>query len=162
MKAVAQTLGMSRSNLHDRLSGRTRPRRRYHKAQDGERRTPCVRVSRERAAVDQDAGGGAADLRLPAELPAVAPPVRATADDALLNRQLRVQGLAPVNHKRVYRIRQANNLLLARSYTDRPARTHDGKVIVMRSNLRSPVTSVNEVEVRGVAEGAIVMRPRWR
>jgi len=53
-----------------------------------------------------------------------------------INRQLRAQGPAAVNHKRVDRIMQANNLLLARSYTDRPARTHDGKVIVMRSNLR--------------------------
>ncbi len=41
-----------------------------------------------------------------------------------------------MNHKRVYRIMQANNLLLARKYTERPAHTHDGKVIVMRSNLR--------------------------
>jgi transposase InsO family protein len=41
-----------------------------------------------------------------------------------------------VNHKRVYRIMQDNNLLLARSHTERPARTHDGKIIVMRSNLR--------------------------
>ena len=31
MKAVAETLGVSRSNLHDRLAGRTKPRRRYHK-----------------------------------------------------------------------------------------------------------------------------------
>jgi putative transposase len=41
-----------------------------------------------------------------------------------------------VNHKRVYRIMQTHNLLLARSHTERPERTHDGKVIVMRSNLR--------------------------
>ncbi len=66
MKAVAEVLGVARSNLHDRLSGRTKPRRRYHKAQDGEWRTPCVQVSRERSAVDREAGGGAADLRLPA------------------------------------------------------------------------------------------------
>ena len=32
--AVARTLGVSRSNLHDRLNGGTQPRRRYHKAQD--------------------------------------------------------------------------------------------------------------------------------
>ena len=32
--AVARTLGVSRSNLHDRLNGGTKPRRRYHKAQD--------------------------------------------------------------------------------------------------------------------------------
>ena len=34
MKAVAETLGVSRSNLHARLTGSTKPRRRYHKAQD--------------------------------------------------------------------------------------------------------------------------------
>ena len=34
MKVIAETLGVSRSNLHDRLTGRTKPRRRYHKAQD--------------------------------------------------------------------------------------------------------------------------------
>ncbi len=32
--AVARTLGVSRSNLHDRLNWGTKPRRRYHKAQD--------------------------------------------------------------------------------------------------------------------------------
>lgn len=31
---------------------------------------------------------------------------------------------------------RSNNLLLARKYTERPEQTHDGKVIVMRSNLR--------------------------
>lgn len=39
MKRVAQTLGISRSNLHDRLNGSAKPRPRnervgYHKAQD--------------------------------------------------------------------------------------------------------------------------------
>ena len=34
MKAVAETLGVARSNLIDRLQGRTKPRRRYQKAQD--------------------------------------------------------------------------------------------------------------------------------
>jgi hypothetical protein len=60
---------------------------------------------------------------------------------AVLNRQLRADGLAPVNHKRVYRIMQAHNLLLARHYTERPDLAHNGKVIVMRSNLRSPAGS---------------------
>jgi putative transposase len=55
---------------------------------------------------------------------------------AILNRKLRAEGLAPVNHKRVYRIMQAHNLLLARKYSERPEHFHDGKVIVMRSNLR--------------------------
>ena len=34
MKVVAQTLGVSRSNLHARLVRSAKPRRRYHKAQD--------------------------------------------------------------------------------------------------------------------------------
>lgn len=41
-----------------------------------------------------------------------------------------------MNRKRVYRIMQADNLLPARRYTERPAHAHDGKVVVMRSNLR--------------------------
>lgn len=39
MKVVAETLGVARSNLIDRLNNRTKPRRRYYKAQDGERLT---------------------------------------------------------------------------------------------------------------------------
>ena len=34
MTTIARTLGVARSTLTDRLAGRTRPRRRYHKAQD--------------------------------------------------------------------------------------------------------------------------------
>ncbi|GHG36014.1 hypothetical protein GCM10017322_38570 [Paracoccus aerius] len=34
MKTVAETLGVARSNLVDRLQGKAKPRRRYHKAQD--------------------------------------------------------------------------------------------------------------------------------
>ena len=34
MKVVVDTPGVARSNLIDRLAGRTKPRRRYHKAQD--------------------------------------------------------------------------------------------------------------------------------
>lgn len=112
MKVVAETLGISRSNLHERVSGRTEPRRRYHKAQD--------------AAVGP----------LITALVAARPTYGYRRITAILNRHLRTQRLAPVNHKRVYRIMQANNLLLARKYTERPDHLHDGKVIVMRSNLR--------------------------
>ena len=55
---------------------------------------------------------------------------------AVLNRRLRADGAAPVNHKRVYRIMQAHDLLLARRYTERSEQTHEGKVITMRSNIR--------------------------
>ena len=36
MKAVADVPGVFRSNLHDRLQGAGKPRRRYRKAQDAE------------------------------------------------------------------------------------------------------------------------------
>jgi transposase InsO family protein len=69
-------------------------------------------------------------------LPAVAPPVRATAGDALLNRDLAAEGLAPANHKRIYRLMKSHGLLLEKHSGQRPGRSHDGKVIVMRSDLR--------------------------
>ena len=112
MKVVAETLGVARSNLIDRLNGRTKPRRRYHKAQD------------------------VALVPLITTLVAERPTYGYRRITAILNRQLRAEGLAPVNHKRVYRIMQAHNLLLTRKYTERPEHVHDGKVIVMRSNLR--------------------------
>ena len=34
MKTDADVIGVSRSNLHDRVRGRTQPRRSYHKAED--------------------------------------------------------------------------------------------------------------------------------
>ena len=112
MKVVAETLGVARSNLIDRLKGRTKPRRRYQKAQD------------------------AAVVPRIAALVSARPTYGYRRITAILNRQLRSEGLAPVNHKRVYRIMKAHNLLLARKYSERPEHVHDGKVIVMRSNLR--------------------------
>lgn len=112
MKVVAETLGVARSNLIDRLNDRTKSRRRYYKAQD------------------------TALVPLITTLVAARPTYGYWRITAILNRQLRSEGLTPVNHKRVYRIMKAHNLLLARKYTERPEHVHDGKVIVMRSNLR--------------------------
>jgi putative transposase len=112
VKVVAETLGVARSNLIDRLKERTKLRRRYHKAQD------------------------AAVAPLITALVAARPTYGYRRITALLNRRLRSEGLEPVNHKRVYRIMKAHNLLLARKYSERPEHVHDGKVIVMRSNLR--------------------------
>jgi hypothetical protein len=112
MKVVAETLGVSRSNLHARLNGSAKPRRRYHKAQD------------------------AAALPLITTLVAARPTYGYRRITALLNRQLRAQGASPVNHKRVYRIMKAHDLLLARRYTERSEPTHEGKVVTMRSNIR--------------------------
>jgi putative transposase len=55
---------------------------------------------------------------------------------ALVNRELTRENKPLVNHKRVYRIMKQHGLLLARHTAERPGRTHDGQVIVMRSNLR--------------------------
>ncbi len=112
MSIVAETLGVSRSNLHARVKGSAKPRRRYHKAQD------------------------AAIVPLITALVAARPAYGYRRITALLNRQLRAEGSEPVNHKRVYRIMQGRNLLLARRYTDRSDRAHYGKVVTMRSNLR--------------------------
>jgi hypothetical protein len=112
VKVVAESLGVARSNLIDRLKGRSKPRRRYQKAQD------------------------AAVVPLITALVSARPTYGYRRITAVRNRQLRSEGLAPVNHKRVYRIMQARNLLLARKYSERPEHVHDGKVIVMRSNLR--------------------------
>ena len=112
MSAVAQTLGVSRSNLHARVTGSAKPRRRYHKAQD------------------------AAVVPLITALVAARPTYGYRRITAILNRQLRASSASPVNHKRVYRIMQAQNLLLARRYTERSDRVHSGKVVTMRANLR--------------------------
>ena len=98
MKAVTETLGVSRSNLHKRLSGSATP---HIERLVAKRPTySCRRIT------------------------------------AVLNRELRTAGLAPVNRKRVDRIMKNNNLLLQRSGFDRPERRHDGKAVMMRSNLR--------------------------
>lgn len=112
MKAVAEVLGVSRSQLYTGLTVSARPRRRYHKAQDATL-VPQVMA-----------------------LVAARPTYGYRRITALLNRQLRAAEAAPINHKRVYRIMQAHSLLLARHYTVRSDHAHDGKVVTLRSNLR--------------------------
>lgn len=53
----------------------------------------------------------------------------------LLNNRLQSEGKLKVNHKRVYRIMKLNNLLLL-APNKKPTRSHDGKVITLRSNTR--------------------------
>ena len=112
MKTIAQTLEVSRSNLLARVKGQTKPRRRYHKAQD------------------------AALVPLVRDLIGRRPTYGYRRITAVLNRVLRKNNAPLVNHKRVYRIMKAHQLLLARRYTERWDLPHDGKVITMRSNLR--------------------------
>ena len=112
MTAVAHTLGVARSNLSKRLRGSAKPRRRYHKAQDG------------------------AVLPLLKRLVAARPTYGYRRIAALMSRELAASGAPPINHKRVYRLMQAHGLLLAKHSGARPGRVHDGKVVVMRSDLR--------------------------
>ena len=46
------------------------------------------------------------------------------------------KGSPPANHKRVYRLMKVHGLLLAKHSGHRPGRSHDGKVVMMRSDLR--------------------------
>ena len=83
VKAVAETLGVSRSNLVERLAGDAKPRRRYQKAQD------------------------AAVLPMVRRLVDARPTYGYRKITALLNRDLAAEGLAPANHKRIYRLMKA-------------------------------------------------------
>jgi putative transposase len=55
---------------------------------------------------------------------------------ALLKRERRADGMAPVNAKRVYRLMKRHGLLLARHTGRRRPREHDGQVATLRSNIR--------------------------
>lgn len=112
MKAVAETLGVARSNLIERRAGVTKPRGRYRKDED-EALLPLIR--------------GIIDKR---------PTYGYRRVWALLNRQLRADGKLPVNAKRVLRIMQNERLTLERHTARRPGRTHDGVVVALRSNVR--------------------------
>ena len=54
---------------------------------------------------------------------------------AMLNRELEKQGQPRVNPKRIYRIMKQAGLLLQR-HTGKSTRTHDGKIITLKPNLR--------------------------
>ena len=112
MKSVADTLGVSRSNLVERLKGRSKPRGSYHKAEDAEL-LPIIR-------------------RLVNQRPTYG--YRRIA--ALLNRERRAANKPVVNAKRVHRIMGNHAMLLEKHTAVRKGRLHDGKVMVMRSNLR--------------------------
>ncbi|WP_313666018.1 IS3 family transposase [Shinella sp.] len=112
MKAVADTLGVSRSNLIERLKGRSKPRGSNHKAEDAEL-LPIIR-----RLVDQRTTYGYRRIA------------------ALLNRERRAADKPVVNAKRVHRIMGNHAMLLEKHTAVRKGRIHDGKVMVMRSNLR--------------------------
>jgi transposase InsO family protein len=55
---------------------------------------------------------------------------------ALVKRLLAAEGKPTANHKRIFRIMKQQALLLQRHTGRRKGRLHDGKAVVMRSNLR--------------------------
>jgi len=112
MKRVAEAIGVSRSNLVERAKGMTRLRGPYLKAED------AVLLPIIRSFVDERQTYGYRRIT------------------ALVNRELASRGLSGANRKRVHRIMQRHALLLERHTGRREGRIHDGKVMVMRSNLR--------------------------
>ena len=111
MKPVSEALGIARSNLIERLAAPPQPRSSYAKADD-EWLLPEVRKL-----VDKRASYGYRRIT------------------SLLNKILAREGKARVNHKRIYRLMRRNQLLLQR-HTGKSTRTHEGKIITLKSDLR--------------------------
>lgn len=112
MKVVAETLGVARSHLHEKVRQDRKPRGSYRKADDAAL-LPLIR-----SLVDERPTYGYRRIQ------------------ALANRALAAANQPAVNHKRVFRLMRQNALLLSRHTGTRTGRVHDGKVVVMRSNLR--------------------------
>ena len=113
MKTIADTMGVARSHLVERMKPKTQSAcNRYNKADDAWL-LPLIREL-----VDCRATYGYRRIC------------------ALLNRVLEEMGKTSVNHKRVYRIMRQNGLLLTRHTGKRPQLAHEGKVVTLRSNLR--------------------------
>lgn len=107
MKALTDTLGISRSNQYEPKTRRGP----YTKPED-ERYLALIRnITDERATYGYR---------------------RVT---ALLNRQFAERGQPRVNHKRIYRIMKRNTLLLEK-HTGRVIRPHEGTIITLASNMR--------------------------
>lgn len=112
MKAVADALRVSRSNLSERMKGKSKPRGPYLKADDVEL-LPATRKL-----VDARPTYGYRRIA------------------ALLNRPRRAADEPVVNRQRVHRIMANHAMILEKHTAVRKGRVHDGKVMVMRSNLR--------------------------
>jgi putative transposase len=112
VKTVSETLGVARSNLIERRDGKRAPRGPQNRPGDVEL-TGAIR-----ALVDARPTYGYRRIA------------------ALLRRERRANGSAPVNAKRVYRLMQKHGLLLQRHTGRRRPREHDGQVATIRSNCR--------------------------
>ena len=112
MRRVAQTLGVSRSQLHERLRHGTQARRGYRKSDDAQLLDPLRRLVDERPTYGYRRIG------------------------ALLNKERLQTALPRLNHKRIYRLMAQNGLLLQRYTGKPPGRAHEGKIITLHPNLR--------------------------
>lgn len=112
MKTVADVLGVARSHLHDRVRRTAPPRGAY-----------CIGADEEL-------------LPLIHRLVGERPTYGYRRVTALVNKVLVAKGKSRANHKRIFRIMKRHGLLLQRHTGRRKGRLHDGKVVVMRSNLR--------------------------
>ena len=109
MKAITDTLGVSRSNQYTKTGS---PRRKHYRMPGDDFYLALIRqITDERASYGY----------------------RRTT--AILNRKLRNGSRCPVNHKRVYRIMKINGLLLQK-HTGRPVQAHKGTIHQDRSNAR--------------------------
>ena len=111
VKAIADTLGVARSNLVEQLA-RPRPRGRYQRQGDDELLAAIRQLT---------------DAR---------PTYGYRRVTALLNRARRASGAQPVNHKRVFRLMAQGHLLLQPHVGRRPVRAHEGRVVAQASNQR--------------------------
>ena len=111
MKAVADTLEVSRSFQYEKKKPALRKRGHYQKPDDKKYIILIRKICDKRPTYGYR---------------------RVT---AILNRQLKEKGEPGVNHKRVYRLMKIHNLLLQR-HTGRPVRLHEGRIITSRSNMR--------------------------
>jgi transposase InsO family protein len=112
VKAIAEAIGVSRTDQYRKPKIKRITGKRFYRKAEDERYLSLIREL-----VDERLTYGYRRITV------------------LLNRILRAEGKLPVNHKRVYRIMKMNNLLLQR-HTGRAVRIHDGKVMMLRSNLR--------------------------
>ena len=112
MKTVADTLGVSRSQLNARLTGQPKLRGRYRMAGDADL------LAAVRTLTDGRPTYGYRRVC------------------AVLNRERTAAGLPAVNHKRIYRLMSQNSLLLQRYTGKPPGQAHEGRIITIRPNLR--------------------------
>lgn len=112
MKKICETLEVARSNIAERSKGQNNPRSKYRMIDD-QWLLPIILET-----IDERPTYGYRRIH------------------ALLNKRLRAEEKTPVNHKRVYRIMRQNGLLLARHTGKKISKSHDGKVITLKSDLR--------------------------